>query len=106
MTRSGIMDFVSGQVVAKAVKRKCEKYQDLCATKGYEFLLFSFSTLGELDADVVLLVIESDVLLWLKMLERVLLLRFFLGLVLLLLREWEHNLFIVCPLFCVNIHCF
>ncbi|KAL6497080.1 hypothetical protein OROGR_029009 [Orobanche gracilis] len=58
LTRSGMMDFVPGQVVAKAVKRKCEKYRDLCAAKGYGFLPFSFSTLEELDADAVALLVR------------------------------------------------
>ena len=53
LTRSGLSDFVPGQVVVEAAKRKCAKYRDLCAGKGYGFLPFSFSSLGELDADVV-----------------------------------------------------
>ncbi|KAL6568249.1 hypothetical protein OROHE_003933 [Orobanche hederae] len=35
LTRSGMLDFVPGQVVAQAAKRKCVKYRDLCAPKGY-----------------------------------------------------------------------
>ncbi|KAL6538342.1 hypothetical protein OROGR_012330 [Orobanche gracilis] len=58
LTRSGMIDFVPGQVVAKGVKHKCEKYRDLCAAKGYGFLPFSFSSLGELDADVVALLVR------------------------------------------------
>ncbi|KAL6544231.1 hypothetical protein OROGR_010728 [Orobanche gracilis] len=58
LTQSGMMDFVPGQVVAKAVKHKCEKYRDLCAAKGYGFLPFSFSILGELDADAVALLVR------------------------------------------------
>ncbi|KAL6534419.1 hypothetical protein OROHE_013344 [Orobanche hederae] len=58
LTRSGMLDFVPGQVVAEAAKRKCAKYQDLCAAKVYGFLPFSFSTLGELDADVVALLVR------------------------------------------------
>ncbi|KAL6544681.1 hypothetical protein OROMI_023543 [Orobanche minor] len=57
LTRSGMLDFVPGQVVAEAGKRKCVKYRDLCAAKGYGFLLFSFSTLEELDADAVALIV-------------------------------------------------
>ncbi|KAL6542957.1 hypothetical protein OROHE_010477 [Orobanche hederae] len=58
LTRSGMLDFVSGQVVAEAAKRKCVKYRDLCAAKRYGFLHFSFSTLEELDADVVALLVR------------------------------------------------
>ncbi|KAL6535028.1 hypothetical protein OROMI_026402 [Orobanche minor] len=58
LTRSGMLDFVPGQVVAEAAKRKCAKYRDLCAAKRYGFLPFSFSTLGELDADVVALLVR------------------------------------------------
>ena len=39
LTRSGMTDFVLGQVVADAAKRKYAKYRDLCAAKGYGFLL-------------------------------------------------------------------
>ncbi|KAL6585441.1 hypothetical protein OROMI_002085 [Orobanche minor] len=59
LTRSGILDFVPGQVVAEAAKHKCVKYRDLCAVKGYGFLPFSFYTLGELDADDVALLVIS-----------------------------------------------
>ncbi|KAL6557393.1 hypothetical protein OROMI_017743 [Orobanche minor] len=37
LTRSGMLDFVPGQVVAEAAKCKGVKYRDLCAAKGYGF---------------------------------------------------------------------
>ncbi|KAL6511201.1 hypothetical protein OROHE_020570 [Orobanche hederae] len=58
LTRSGMLDFVPGQVVAQAAKRKCVKYRDLCAAKGYGFLPFSFSTIGELDSDAAALLVR------------------------------------------------
>ena len=73
LTRSGMVDFVPGHAVAGAAKRKCAKYRDLCASKGYIFLPFSFSTLGELDAEVVVLlkrVIEFQIFQNFKLLGR------------------------------------
>ncbi|KAL6520162.1 hypothetical protein OROMI_032342 [Orobanche minor] len=58
LTRSGMLDFVPGQVVTEAAKRKCVKYRELCAAKGYGSLPFSFSTLGELEADAVALLVR------------------------------------------------
>ncbi|KAL6546381.1 hypothetical protein OROMI_022102 [Orobanche minor] len=55
---SGILDFVPGQVVAEAAKRKCVKYRGLCAAKEYGFIPFSFSTLGELNAEAVALLVR------------------------------------------------
>ncbi|KAL6544848.1 hypothetical protein OROMI_023710 [Orobanche minor] len=53
-----MLDFVPGHVVAQDAKRKCVKYRDLCAAKGYGLLPFSFSTLGELDSDAVALLVR------------------------------------------------
>nr|GEU37962.1 putative reverse transcriptase domain-containing protein [Tanacetum cinerariifolium] len=46
-------DFVPGRTVIDVAQRKRDKYMDKCAAIGYEFLLFSFSSLGELEADAV-----------------------------------------------------
>ncbi|GJY97357.1 ribonuclease H-like domain-containing protein [Tanacetum coccineum] len=48
-------DFVPGRVVFDAAQRKRGKYMTKCADIGYEFLPFSFSSLGELEADAVTL---------------------------------------------------
>ncbi|GJT48533.1 hypothetical protein Tco_0974690 [Tanacetum coccineum] len=48
-------DFVPGRVVLDAAQRKRGKYMTKCAAIGYEFLPFSFSSLGELEADAVTL---------------------------------------------------
>ncbi|GKF32608.1 hypothetical protein Tco_0102406, partial [Tanacetum coccineum] len=55
LTQTGLVDFVLGRAVIDAAQRKCGKYMDKCATIGYEFLPFSFSSLGELEADAVTL---------------------------------------------------
>ncbi|GJX33235.1 hypothetical protein Tco_0243090 [Tanacetum coccineum] len=49
----GMTDFVPGQAVIDAAQRKRGKYMDKCAAIGYGFLPFSFSSLGELEADAV-----------------------------------------------------
>ncbi|GJX24066.1 hypothetical protein Tco_0228511 [Tanacetum coccineum] len=48
-------DFIPGRVMIDAAQRKRGKYMDKCATIGYGFLPFSFSSLGELEADAVIL---------------------------------------------------
>ena len=53
LTQSGMADFVPGQVVENAARRKCVKYRELCSAKGYGFLPFSFSSLGELHSDAI-----------------------------------------------------
>ena len=55
LTQSGLSDFVPGRVVAVAAQRKRDKYEAHCKAIGYGFLPFSFSSLGELDKDVVAL---------------------------------------------------
>ncbi|GJT83546.1 hypothetical protein Tco_0095617 [Tanacetum coccineum] len=50
-----MVDFVPGQAVIDAAQRKHGKYMDRCAAIGYGFLPFSFSSLGELEADTVIL---------------------------------------------------
>ncbi|GJZ23532.1 zinc finger, CCHC-type containing protein [Tanacetum coccineum] len=48
-------DFAPGQAVIDAAQRKRGKYLDKCAAIGYGFLPFSFSSLGELEANAVTL---------------------------------------------------
>ncbi|GKC89059.1 hypothetical protein Tco_1149708, partial [Tanacetum coccineum] len=48
-------DFVPGRAVIDAAQRKRGKYMAKCAAIGYGFLLFSFSSLGELEAYAVTL---------------------------------------------------
>ena len=55
LTQTGLSDFAPGRVVIDAAQRKCAKYQVACASLGYGFLPFSFSSLGELDAGAVTL---------------------------------------------------
>ncbi|GJX80380.1 hypothetical protein Tco_0328529 [Tanacetum coccineum] len=50
-----MVDFVPGRAVIDVAQRKRGKYMDKCATIGYGFLPFSFSSLGELEADAVIL---------------------------------------------------
>ncbi|GJR46893.1 hypothetical protein Tco_1314996 [Tanacetum coccineum] len=50
-----MVDFVPGRAVIDVVQRKRGKYMAKCAAIGYEFLHFSFSSLGELEADAVTL---------------------------------------------------
>ncbi|GKE46077.1 hypothetical protein Tco_1477335 [Tanacetum coccineum] len=47
--------YVTLLAVIDAAQRKRDKYMAKCATIGYEFLPFSFSSLGELEADVLTL---------------------------------------------------
>ncbi|GJR25692.1 reverse transcriptase domain-containing protein [Tanacetum coccineum] len=55
LMQTGMVDFVPGRAVIDATQRKCDKYMDRCAAIGYGFLPFSFSSLGELEADAVTL---------------------------------------------------
>ncbi|GJR58445.1 hypothetical protein Tco_1500607 [Tanacetum coccineum] len=55
LTQTGMVDFVPGRAVIDDAQRKRGKYMDKCASIGYGFLLFSFSSLGELEADAVTL---------------------------------------------------
>ncbi|GJT36956.1 hypothetical protein Tco_0936821 [Tanacetum coccineum] len=55
LTQTGMVDFVPGRAVIDAAQRKRIKYMDKCAAIGYGFLPFSFSSLGELEADAVTL---------------------------------------------------
>nr|GEW18951.1 putative reverse transcriptase domain-containing protein [Tanacetum cinerariifolium]GEW47052.1 putative reverse transcriptase domain-containing protein [Tanacetum cinerariifolium] len=55
LTQTGMADFVPGRAVIDAAQRKRGKYMAKCAAIGYEFVPFSFSSLGELEADAVTL---------------------------------------------------
>ncbi|GKD40351.1 hypothetical protein Tco_1260558 [Tanacetum coccineum] len=55
LTQTGMADFVLGRAVIDVVQRKSGKYMAKCAAIGYDFLPFSFSSLGELEADAVTL---------------------------------------------------
>ncbi|GJR97521.1 reverse transcriptase domain-containing protein [Tanacetum coccineum] len=55
LTRTGMTDFAPGRVVIDAAQSKRGKYLDKCAAIGYSFLPFSFSSLGELEANAVTL---------------------------------------------------
>ncbi|GKA02466.1 hypothetical protein Tco_0675131 [Tanacetum coccineum] len=55
LTQTGMADFVPGRVVIDAAQHKHGKYMAKCAAIGYGFLPFSFSSLGELEADAVTL---------------------------------------------------
>ncbi|GKC15743.1 hypothetical protein Tco_1012525 [Tanacetum coccineum] len=55
LTQIRMVDFVLGQAVIDAAQRKRGKYMAKCAAIGYEFLPFSFSYLGEFEADAVTL---------------------------------------------------
>nr|GFD19723.1 hypothetical protein [Tanacetum cinerariifolium] len=50
-----MVDFVLGRAVIDVAQRKCTKYMAKCAAIGYGFILFSFSSLEELEADAVTL---------------------------------------------------
>nr|GEU41389.1 hypothetical protein [Tanacetum cinerariifolium] len=54
------LDFVPGYAVIDAAQCKRGKYMAKCATIGYGFLLFCFSSLGELEADAVTLLSGSE----------------------------------------------
>ncbi|GJR17908.1 putative reverse transcriptase domain-containing protein [Tanacetum coccineum] len=55
LTQTGMVDFVLGRAVIDDAQRKRDKYTAKCAAIGYGFLPFSFSSLGELEADAVIL---------------------------------------------------
>ncbi|GJS85915.1 putative reverse transcriptase domain-containing protein [Tanacetum coccineum] len=55
LTQTGMVDFIPGRAVIDAAQRKRGKYMAKCAAIGYGFLPFSFSSLGELEADAVTL---------------------------------------------------
>nr|GEU71403.1 hypothetical protein CTI12_AA376980 [Tanacetum cinerariifolium] len=55
LTQTGMADFVPGRAVIDAAQRKRGKYMAKYAAIEYGFLLFFFSSLGELDADAVTL---------------------------------------------------
>ncbi|GJS42357.1 hypothetical protein Tco_0567400 [Tanacetum coccineum] len=50
-----MVDFVPGRAVIDAAQRKRGKYTAKCASIGYVFLPFSFSSFGELESDAVTL---------------------------------------------------
>nr|GEX87223.1 putative reverse transcriptase domain-containing protein [Tanacetum cinerariifolium] len=56
LTQTGMADFAPVRAVIDATQRKRAKYEAKCATIGYEFLPFSFSSLGELEDDAITLV--------------------------------------------------
>ncbi|GKD44422.1 hypothetical protein Tco_1269067, partial [Tanacetum coccineum] len=55
LTQTGMVDFVPGRAVFDVAQHKRDKYMAKYAAIGYGFLPFSFSYLGELEADVVTL---------------------------------------------------
>ncbi|GJR63138.1 hypothetical protein Tco_1505300 [Tanacetum coccineum] len=55
LTQTRMTDFIPGRVMIDAAQRKRGKYIDKCTAIGYGFLPFSFSSLGELEADTVIL---------------------------------------------------
>nr|GEW36160.1 hypothetical protein [Tanacetum cinerariifolium] len=55
LTQTGMVDFVPGPAMTDASHRKRVKYEAKCADIGYGFLPFTFSSLRELDNDVVTL---------------------------------------------------
>ncbi|GJR98985.1 hypothetical protein Tco_0271159 [Tanacetum coccineum] len=55
LTQTGMVDFTPDRAVIDAAQRKPVKYEAKCVTIGYGFLLFSFSSLGELEEDTVTL---------------------------------------------------
>ncbi|GKD72528.1 hypothetical protein Tco_1330810 [Tanacetum coccineum] len=48
-----MVDFIPSQAVIDVAQRKRGKYMAKCAAIGYGFLLFSFSSSGELEEDAV-----------------------------------------------------
>ncbi|GJU69333.1 hypothetical protein Tco_1255592 [Tanacetum coccineum] len=66
LTRTGMTDFAPGRVVIDAAQRKRGKYLDKCAAIGYGFLPFSFSSLGELEANAVTLLKRIRKFPWFK----------------------------------------
>nr|GFB94315.1 hypothetical protein [Tanacetum cinerariifolium] len=55
LTQTGMVDFVPGRAAIDAAQRKRSKYMAKCAAIGYGILPFSFSSLGDLEADAVIL---------------------------------------------------
>ncbi|GJW05845.1 hypothetical protein Tco_1568268 [Tanacetum coccineum] len=55
LRQTGMVDFVPGGAVIDAAERKRDRYMTKCAAIGYGFLPFSFSSLGELEANAVTL---------------------------------------------------
>ncbi|XP_026416285.1 uncharacterized protein LOC113311695 [Papaver somniferum] len=55
-SKGGNRSFTPGHAISAAITRKRNKYASLCLTHGYEFGVLSFSTLGELDDDIIVLV--------------------------------------------------
>nr|GEV80991.1 putative reverse transcriptase domain-containing protein [Tanacetum cinerariifolium] len=53
LTQTGMVDFALDHAAIDATQRKRVKYEAKCATIGYGFLPFSFSSLGELEKDAV-----------------------------------------------------
>ncbi|GJX88164.1 hypothetical protein Tco_0340178 [Tanacetum coccineum] len=84
-----MVDFIPGRAVIDAAQRKRAKYMAKYAAIEYGFLPFSFSSLGELEADAVTLLKRIQSSLWLRTLGHVLLFIFLIGLALLLLKEWR-----------------
>ncbi|GJY32177.1 hypothetical protein Tco_0415672 [Tanacetum coccineum] len=55
LTQTGMTKFVHGHVVTDAAQRKCVKYEAKCVDIGYNFIPFSFSSVEELEKDVMAL---------------------------------------------------
>ncbi|GJX23710.1 hypothetical protein Tco_0228155 [Tanacetum coccineum] len=51
LTQTRMVDFVPGRAVVDVAHRKRVKYESKCASIGYGFLPFTFSSLGELEED-------------------------------------------------------
>lgn len=54
-TQTNMVDFVPGRAVVDVAQRKRVKYEAKCADIGYRIIPFLFSSLGELEKDVVTL---------------------------------------------------
>ncbi|GKA33660.1 hypothetical protein Tco_0720089 [Tanacetum coccineum] len=55
LTQTRMLDFAPGRAVTEAAQRKRVKYEAKCTNIRYGFLLFSFSSFGELENDAVTL---------------------------------------------------
>ncbi|GKC11559.1 hypothetical protein Tco_1008341, partial [Tanacetum coccineum] len=55
LTHTNMVDFVPSRAVTEAAQRKRVKYEAKCTDIGYGFLLFTFSSFGELEKDGVTL---------------------------------------------------
>ncbi|GKE35848.1 hypothetical protein Tco_1455170, partial [Tanacetum coccineum] len=55
LTQTEMVDFVPSHAVLEVAHRKRVKYEAKCVDIGYGFLLFSFSSFGELEKDAVTL---------------------------------------------------